>query len=64
MRYSENTGGRHREAAGLPARPATGATQAREHLERQRAYRKGPPWVTDPAVLRRVRDALAPGGQR
>jgi hypothetical protein len=61
-------GGRYQAAAGLPARPAAGAAQARGHLEYQGAHRapgsEGPGWRNDPAVLRRVRDALAPGGRR
>lgn len=51
----------------LPRRPAAGAEQARAHLEHQGAYRApgpgGPGWAVGPAVLRRVRDALASGGQ-
>jgi hypothetical protein len=66
VRSCDETGGRHQ--AGLPARPAAGAALARTHLEyagphrAPGAGRSG--WITDPAVLRRVRDALAPGGQR
>jgi hypothetical protein len=60
-------GGRHRTAGGLPRRPAAGADQARAHLEYQGAHRApgpdGPGWATGPAVLRRVRDALASGGR-
>jgi hypothetical protein len=59
-------GGRHQAAGGLPARPAAGAAQARAHLEYAGAHRapgpEGPGWQGDPAVLRRVRDALASGG--
>jgi hypothetical protein len=63
----DGAGGRHQAAGGLPARPAAGAALARTHLEYQGAHRapgtKGPGWVSDPAILRRVRDALASGGQ-
>ncbi len=64
----DSSGGRRREADSLPARTAAGAALARAHLEYRGAHRApeagGPRWVVDPAVLRRVRDALAPGGQR
>ncbi len=57
-----------RVPGGLPARPAAGAALAREHLERQGPYQAQgsgrPGWQNDPAVLRRVRDALASGGWR
>ena len=57
-----------RVPGGLPARPEAGAAQARAHLEHQGAHRvpgaPGPGQQTDPAVLRRVRDALASGGWR
>jgi hypothetical protein len=60
--------GRHQAAGGLPARPPTGAELARAHLEYRRAHRapgaEEPRWITDPAILRRVRDALASGGRR
>ena len=60
------SGGRH-QAGGLPWRPAAGAAQARAHLEYLGAHRAprpcGPLWATGPAVLRRVRDALASGRQ-
>ena len=60
-------GGRH-QAGGLPSRPAAGAAQARAHLEYRGAHRApgaaGPGWAVDPAILRRVRDALAQGGRR
>ncbi len=59
--------GRHQAADDLPARPAAGAAQARAHLEHRGTHRepgRGIGWITDPAVLRRVRDALVPGGQR
>jgi hypothetical protein len=63
-----DAGRRHREAGGLPARPTAGAALARAHLEDQGAHRApeagGPRWVSDPAILRRVLDALASGGQR
>jgi len=59
--------GRHQEAGGLPARPAAGAALARAHLEYQGTHRmpgaQRPGWRNDPAILRRVRDALALGGQ-
>ena len=61
-------GRRHRGAGGLPARPAEGAALARAHLEYRGAHRApeagGPRWATGPAVLRRVRDALASGVRR
>ena len=60
--------GRHQTAGGLPERPAAGTTQARAHLEYQDAHRARDGtalggWVTDVALLRRVRDALASGRQ-
>jgi hypothetical protein len=57
--------GRHRAAGGLPRRPAAGADQARAQLEYLGTHRGpgSPGWATGPAVLRRVRDALASGGQ-
>lgn len=64
----DGTGGRHQAPGGLPARPAAGAARARAHLEDRGLYRapgsEGPGWRIDPAVLRRVRDALAAGGLR
>jgi hypothetical protein len=64
----DGAGRRHRGAGGLPARPAAGAALARAHLEYQGAHRAaeapGPGQWPDPAVLRRVRDALASGGWR
>lgn len=61
-----DAGRRRREAGGLPARPTAGAALARVYLEDQVARRapelNGPCWVSDPPVLRRVRDALASGG--
>jgi hypothetical protein len=60
-------GGRHQAPGGLPARPAAGAARARAHLEYRGAHRgpgTGPGWITDRALLRRVRDALASGGPR
>jgi hypothetical protein len=63
-----DAGKRHREAGGLPARPAAGAALARAHLEYRGAHRApemgGPRFVTDPAILGRVRDALASGVRR
>jgi hypothetical protein len=63
-----DAGRRRRGAGGLPARPAAGAARARAHLEYQGAHRapgpEGPGWQNDPAILRRVRDALASGGWR
>jgi hypothetical protein len=57
-----------RTPGGLPARPTSGAALARAHLEYQGAHRapgpEGPDWRNDPALLRRVRDALASGGWR
>jgi hypothetical protein len=51
----------------LPRRPAAGAEQAGADLKYREA-RRAPVsgdsgWATGPAVLRRVRDALAPGRQ-
>jgi hypothetical protein len=64
----DGAGRRHRGAAGLPARPAEGGALAREHLEYQGAHRAPQPvgarWAVDPAILRRVRDALASGVRR
>jgi hypothetical protein len=64
----DDAGGRHRASGGLPARPAAGAALARAHLEYAGPHREPGAgrsgWITDPAVLRRVRDALAPGGRR
>jgi hypothetical protein len=63
--------GRHaaggRAEGRLPRRPAAGAEQARADLKYREA-RRAPVssdcgWETDPATLRRVRDALAPGRQ-
>ncbi|MGH3202519.1 MAG: hypothetical protein ACRDP5_10805 [Streptosporangiaceae bacterium] len=55
-------------AGALPARPAAGAEAARAHLEYRGAHRapgaEGPGWITDRAILRRVRDALTSGGQQ
>jgi hypothetical protein len=63
-----NAAGGQQVAGVLTRRPAAGAALARAHLEYRGAHRApeagGPRWITDPAVLRRVRDALAPGGQR
>jgi hypothetical protein len=60
--------GRHQAAGGLAARPIAGAALARAHLEYQGAHRApraaGPGRVTDLAILRRVRDALAGGDSR
>ncbi|MGH3287164.1 MAG: hypothetical protein ACRDPD_21170 [Streptosporangiaceae bacterium] len=60
-------GGQQQAVGGLPRRPAEGAEQVRSHLEYRGAHpvsgSGGPGWVTDPGVLRRVRDALASGGQ-
>jgi len=60
--------GRRQGTGGLPARQAAGAALARAYLEYQGAHRAqeadGPRWVVDPAILRRVRDALASGGWR
>jgi hypothetical protein len=57
-----------RTAGGLPVRPAAGTVQARAYLEDrgpcQAPESGGLAWRTDPAVLRRVRDALSAGGQR
>ena len=57
-----------RTPGGLPARPAAGAAAARAHLEYRGAHRapgsEGPGWQNDPAILRRVLDALASGGWR
>jgi hypothetical protein len=62
------SGGWHRAAAGLPRRPAEGADQVRAYLEVRGAHRApgldGPGWAISPAVLRRVRDALAAGRQQ
>jgi hypothetical protein len=59
---------RHQAPGGLPARPAAGAVLAREQLEYRGAHRapgaQRPDWAVDPAVLRRVRDALRRGGWR
>jgi hypothetical protein len=64
---SDPGGGRHRTAGGLPRRPTAGAAQAKAYLEYQGAHRApgpdGPSWAAGPAVLRRVRDALASGRQ-
>lgn len=60
--------GRHQAAGGLPVRPAAGAALARTQLEYRGAHRAPtehrPDWAVDPAVLRRVRDALVRGGGR
>ncbi len=64
----DGAGGRHQAAGGLPGRPVAGAVLARAHLEYRGAHRapgtEGPGWITDRAILCRVRDALASGGQR
>ena len=64
----DGAGRRRQGMSGLPARPAAGAALARAHLEYQGAHRapgpEGPGWQNDPAILRRVRDALASGGYR
>ena len=64
----DGAGRRRQGMSGLPARPAAGAALARAHLEYLGAHRvpeaAGPRWAADPAVLRRVRDALASGGWR
>ena len=58
---------RCRAAGGLPRRPAEGAALVRAHLEYRAAHRAPVPdgdgWAPSLAVLRRVRDALASGGQ-
>lgn len=63
-----DTCGWHQPLARLTARPAAGAALARAHLEyrgaRRAAGEQRPDWAVDPAVLRRVRDALAAGGWR
>jgi hypothetical protein len=60
-------GGRHRAAGRLPRRPAGGADRIRADLEHQAAHQAWEPDVAglaaSLAVLRRVRDALASGGQ-
>jgi hypothetical protein len=60
---TDAAGGRHRAPGALPRRPAAGAVEARAHLEYRGAHRVPGPggrgWAADPAVLRRVRDALA-----
>lgn len=60
--------GRHQAAGGLPAQTAAGAALARAHLEYRGAHRapgeQRPDWAADPAVLRRVRDALRQEGWR
>lgn len=65
-RTSGDTCGWHQPLARLTARPPAGAALARAHLEyrgaRQPAGSQTLSWQNDPAVLRRVRDALAPGG--
>jgi hypothetical protein len=64
----DGAGRRRRKAGGLPARPTAGGALARAHLEYRGAHRapemNGPRGTIDPAILRRVRDALAPGGRR
>ncbi len=61
----DGAGGRHQAEGGLPARPAAGDPLARAYLEYRGAHRApqvtGPRWISDLAVLRRVRDALASG---
>jgi hypothetical protein len=61
-----NAAGGQQVAGALPRRPAAGAALARAHLEYRGAHRapelNGPRWVSDPAILRRVRDALTSGG--
>ena len=63
-----NAAGGQQVAGVLPRRPAAEAALARAHLEYRGGHRApeagGPRWVSDPAVLRRVRDVLAPGGLR
>jgi hypothetical protein len=63
-----NAAGGQQVAGVLPCRPAAGAALARAHLAYQGAHRapgaNGPGWVSDPAILRRVRDALASGDRR
>lgn len=58
----------HQPLATLTVRPAAGAVRARAHLEDRGPYQAPgsgePAWRNDPAVLRRVRDALAAGGWR
>lgn len=58
----------HQPLARLTPRPAAGAALARAHLEYRGAHRtpgvRQPDQSPDLAVLRRVRDALAPGGWR
>ncbi|HEY2270559.1 MAG TPA: hypothetical protein VGI96_48640 [Streptosporangiaceae bacterium] len=60
--------GLRRWAGGLPARPEAGAALARAHLEYRGTHQApeagGPRWAVDPAILRRVRDALASGVHR
>lgn len=64
-------GSRHRALEGLPLprRPTAGADRVRAELGQQGARRDpgtgadGPRWSASLAVLRRVRDALASGGQ-
>jgi len=62
-----DAGGPHRTPGGLPRRPAAGTDQVRAELEHQAAHRapelEAPRWAVSVAVLRRVRDALAVGGQ-
>ena len=64
----DSTGGRHQAAASLPARPVSGSALARAHLEYREVHlipeTASPRFVSDPGVLRRVRDALASGGPR
>jgi hypothetical protein len=64
----DGAGGRHQAEGSLPGRPDAGAALARAHLEHLGPHREPgagrPDWITDPAILRRVRDALASGGQR
>ena len=61
-----DTGGQHQAPGGLPVRSSAGAAQARAHLEYQGSHRTtqapGSGRVNDLATLRRVRDALVPGG--
>ena len=63
-----NAAGGQQVTGALPRRPAAGAALATAHLEHLGPHREPGAgrsgWITDPAVLRRVRDALASGGWR